>query len=357
MADLKRWENGGTTTSRAAPPPAIAVQRVPASLYRLSWHGRRSEAYGVNLRAKLSRDTGVNLTAAECAALLDETFEGEGGAADFSRQTDPGCFYTSLGVAIENQTLTTTLDLPDHPKVAWFCCREAAEVHKHPGGMRKVAECYYSGQGVTEDPTLAVAWFQKAADLGDAAAKAALEALYMHGFAPGGVEKDASRAVDLLSQAAEQGESGALFPLAECYLRGDEGVEMDAVRGVALLQQCIDEDGEFTAMAQAILAMCYMKGVGVEADTTQAAFWCLRAATGGSEQAIEALPLIRTCTFCGKTPARKHCERCRKVRYCDATCQRAHWNHETNPHKGQCRRAAETSPRAAGGASTSVQTL
>jgi hypothetical protein len=66
------------------------------------------------------------------------------------------------------------------------------------------------------------------------------------------------------------------------------------------------------------------------------------------------LGVLRTCDFCGALNAAKHwCARCRKARYCDATCQRAHWNRETDPHKGHCRRAAEASQGGeAGGAST-----
>ena len=89
----------------------------------------------------------------------------------------------------------------------------------------------------------------------------------------------------------------------------------------------------------------------------QAAMWCQRAADGGDEDGIQMLQFIRTCTFCGATPARQHCERCRKVRYCNAVCQAGHWNREMDPHKGHCRRrAAEASQGGeTGGVSTSAQ--
>ena len=108
-------------------------------------------------------------------------------------------------------------------------------------------------------------------------------------------------------------------------------------------------------MAQSSLARCYMDGNGVEVDTVQAALWCQRAADSGDPGAIEMLRIIRTCNFCVSRPARQHCERCRKVRYCNAVCQAAHWNRETDPHKGHCRRAAEASQEEEGGASTSAQ--
>ena len=293
---------------------------------------------GVEFCVKLSRDTGVNPTDAYCEALLETIFVGESGEPDVGLQSDPGLFYASLGFAVANQTLR--LDHADYQKVAWLCYREAAVVHEHPGSMNRVAWCYYRVEGVRPDSAQAAFWFQKAADLGDLASRAALGAFLLRGDSRAGVAKDAARGFELLRKAVEQGFSPALFQVASCYLRG-EGVEEDAAHGVALsLQVTTQEDAVKTAMAQSQLVARYVTGNGVEADTTQAAMWCQRAADGGDEDAIEMLPMIRTCTFCGTTRARQHCERCRKVRYCNAACQAAHWHRETDPHKGHCQRAA-----------------
>jgi len=112
------------------------------------------------------------------------------------------------------------------------------------------------------------------------------------------------------------------------------------------------------AQAERLLTFCYMEGDGVEADTVQAALWCQKAAASGDAQAIELLPIIRECDFCGTTPARQLCVRCLKVRYCNHQCQLAHWNRATDSHKGPCkehrRRAAEASQQDAGGASPSA---
>ena len=130
-------------------------------------------------------------------------------------------------------------------------------------------------------------------------------------------------------------------------------MDKDAAHAVSLLRQVITQEDVWKEDAETSLAMCYATGTGMDADTVQAALWCQRAATGGSEQAIENLATIRRCDFCGTTPARQLCVRCRKVRYCDHQCQLAQWNRETNAHKGPCKehchRVAE-----AGGASTSA---
>jgi len=158
-----------------------------------------------------------------------------------------------------------------------------------------------------------------------------------------GLARDAARGFELSRQAVAEGYSPARYQVGMCYLAG-VGVEKDAAHGVSLLRQVLTQESAWTANAQFALALCYRDGEGVEVDTVQAALWCQRAAEGGVAEAIENLAIIRTCNFCGTTPARKHCERCRKVRYCDTMCQAAHWNRATDPHKELCRRrAAEAS--------------
>jgi len=52
----------------------------------------------VAFRVKLSRDTGVNLTADNCEELLWATFcPDQGSSTSVGLQSDPGRFYASLG--------------------------------------------------------------------------------------------------------------------------------------------------------------------------------------------------------------------------------------------------------------------
>ena len=126
--------NGGGTTTRAA----VASQQVPASAAACAAMDPDARHRAcVEFRAKLSRDTGVNLTAAQCAALL-EASEGQGGEEVASLQSNPGLVYTRLGGALDDQMLAQVF--PDHLKISWWCFREAAEVHKHPMGMGRLAD-------------------------------------------------------------------------------------------------------------------------------------------------------------------------------------------------------------------------
>jgi TPR repeat protein len=138
------------------------------------------------------------------------------------------------------------------------------------------------------------------------------------------------------------------------FSKGD-GVAKDAAHAVFLLRKAAEQDDQMQADAQTRLAECYATGEGVEADTAQAAVWCQKAAKSGFEPAIDFLPIIRRCDFCGATPARQLCKRCRKTRYCGAACIQGHWTRPTDPHKGHCRRrAAEASCAEAGGTLTST---
>ena len=313
----------------------------------------------VAFRVKLSQDTGVNLPAAACEGLLNLTVGHEGEIANL--ESNPGQFYTGLGEAIGDQSIalfslgSEAADAQRSKEVAAWCFREAAEVHTYPGAMLKLFGCLETGRGVTEDPVQAAVWLEKAADLGDADSKSLFGSMLVDGNARSGVVNDAARGFALLCEAFAQGSGTALLKVAECYLKG-EGVAKDGAHAVTLLRQVTDHGGVDAMFAKAKLAGCYWAGNGVEADTVQAAVWCQRAADGGSAFAIDLLTTIRKCDFCGTTPARKHCERCRKVRYCDVGCQAAHWNRVTDPHKGLCRRAAQASQGGeTGGASTSAQ--
>jgi hypothetical protein len=286
--------------------------------------------------------------------LLETRFEVGGGEVTLQRV--PGLFYECLGDAIAKQT--HALVVPDHEWVAWWCYRRAADVHTHPGGMRRLAWCLTFGEGVTKDPAQAAAWYEKAADLGDAASKAVLGTMLVDGDPRAGVAQDAARGFAVLQEAAELGQGLALFIVAQCYLTG-KGVEQDAAHGVSLVRQVINQEDGNKARAEKTLAICDMTGDGVASDTVQGALWCQKAVTSGDARAVELLAGIRRCDFCGITPARQLCVRCRKVRYCDHQCQLAHWNREGDAHKGPCkehrRRAAEASQQdEAGGASTSA---
>ena len=91
------------------------------------------------------------------------------------------------------------------------------------------------------------------------------------------------------------------------------------------------------AAAVAATAAAAAAATAAAAFTTAAAVAAKAAATAATTNAafaatatIDMQPIIRTCDFCGTTPARKHCDCCKKVRCCDTACQA---RHKTRPFR------------------------
>jgi len=66
------------------------------------------------------------------------------------------------------------------------------------------------------------------------------------------------------------------------HLRGEEGLEQDAVKAAVLFRFCA-ERGHLNA--QTALYLCYHEGTGVEKNYTLAALWLRRAADQGNARA------------------------------------------------------------------------
>ena len=84
---------------------------------------------------------------------------------------------------------------------------------------------FYTGQGVPQDLAVAVTWYRKAAEQGDAAGQHGLGFLYDNGQ---GVPQDLVAAASWYCKAAEQGYADAQTNLGLKYYRG-QGVPQDYV--------------------------------------------------------------------------------------------------------------------------------
>lgn len=207
--------------------------------------------------------------------------------------------------------------------------REAAKPHFLIAAERGDANAqfdlalrYADGDGVEQDQSKAVHWYQKAAEQGHAKAQFNLAVRYENG---NGIERDQTKAVRWYLKAAQQGHSGAQFNLALCYRDGD-GVQEDqwkashwfhmaAEQGDAVAQFNLAvryEEGRGIhqnqseairwyrtaayhgyANAQNNLAICYRDGDGVAVDLDTAELWAQKAAQQGYESAPKLLEGIR----------------------------------------------------------------
>ena len=136
-----------------------------------------------------------------------------------------------------------------------------------------VGICYQSGRGVKKSIENAMFWFQKAVEQ-DVDAKLKLAYLLKY-------EGKWQEAVEWYRRAAENGNSGAQFELAECYYNGD-GVEENKEEAVKWYHKAAEKG---RSDAQFELAECYYNGDGVEENKEEAVKWYHKAAEKGRSDA------------------------------------------------------------------------
>jgi TPR repeat protein len=131
---------------------------------------------------------------------------------------------------------------------------------------------YAIGQGVKEDDGLAISWWTKAAESGDAEAQWQLGLEYNSGER---IKRDYLRAETWYRKAADQGYGPAQMNLANMLTGGYPPIVQDRIEAARWLQLAVDQN---TMGAASLLGHWYSAGIGVPQDDTQAAYWWRRAA-------------------------------------------------------------------------------
>ena len=137
------------------------------------------------------------------------------------------------------------------------------------------------------DDALAVKWYRKAAEQGDAGAQNNLGVVYELGQ---GVPQDHKTAVKWYRKAAEQGHAEAQYNLGVMY-RGGRGVARDWKQAAKWYRKAAEQGH---AMAQFLLGEMYKFGKGVVKNPREAYFWFLLSAAGGNEVASNILSALET---------------------------------------------------------------
>jgi len=127
---------------------------------------------------------------------------------------------------------------------------------------------------VERDDVLAADWYERAAEHGNQAARAALDQLRDEGRLAG---PGASREVRQLRSAAARGAAAAQYQLALRYANG-EGVPRDSEEAARWYRKAAEQG---LAPAQYQLALRYANGDGVARDFEEAVKWYRRAAGQG----------------------------------------------------------------------------
>jgi len=152
------------------------------------------------------------------------------------------------------------------------------------------AEVYYQEavrQSGTADLQRVFTLYTKAAELGHASAQYNIAMMYANGES---VFVDYQQAAYWFGLSAEQGFTPAQFRLAEMYYFGNGGLERNLSKAVDLLQKAA-KSGD--ADAQMDLAMLVGSGEGIEHNREQAEYWLLKADHGLNDSAAGYLQLLR----------------------------------------------------------------
>ncbi len=174
----------------------------------------------------------------------------------------------------------------DDPAVATAWMEEAADLGDTTV-YNQLGYNYACGNGVPQNTAKAFYWFQKGAEAGDADSQRNLGVCYEQG---NGVPADMKQAVYWYTKAADQGQAEAQNDLGICCLKG-LGMEVDLPRAIALFHKAAAGG---SAMAEYNLGVAYRDGSGVGVDLQQALQWFQRAASHDYKKAwAEIEPLRR----------------------------------------------------------------
>jgi hypothetical protein len=121
--------------------------------------------------------------------------------------------------------------------IFWFNSHPTSPKAQYELGMK-----YETGQGVQQNETQAVYWYQKAADQGYAAAQDSLGVMYESGS--GGLAKDDAQAIVWYQKAADQGDSDSQYQLGVMYENGRGGLTKDDSQAVYWYQKSANQGND-----------------------------------------------------------------------------------------------------------------
>ena len=165
----------------------------------------------------------------------------------------------------------------------WLLRLLAATALDDSDAMVTLGRAYFRGEGVEQDLSAALKWFQKAADAGNTAALIPLGDMYQKGE---GVEKNLHKAYELFTAALNAGEAEAQSRLDDPEMKA---IASEAVGGEMWLLRLLAATALDDSDAMATLGYAYYRGEGVEQDLDTALKWFRKAADAGNTEVLSTL--------------------------------------------------------------------
>ena len=151
-----------------------------------------------------------------------------------------------------------------------------------------LGNAYQKGQGVKKDYKLAVEWYNKSAELGNANDSCALFSfgfIFEEGL---GIKQDYKKALDWFTKSAEKNDAAAQHSLGAMYYYG-EGVRHDYKKALEWFSKSAeqgDPNGQYG------LGLLYANGEGIKQDDLKAIEWFTKSAKQGNSNAPLQLGFI-----------------------------------------------------------------
>lgn len=150
--------------------------------------------------------------------------------------------------------------------------------------MYDLSDCYYDGEGVEKNMTLAIKWITKAADAGYVKAQTALGATYLQGME--GLDQNYALSEKYLLMASDKDNTDAQAFLAYLYIAmEDYSKAMVWARKAAQMEH---------PQACFALGRIYDEGLGIEIDHKEGLKWYEKAANAGDADAQNIVGNIYT---------------------------------------------------------------
>ena len=164
-----------------------------------------------------------------------------------------------------------------------------------------IGHIYRYGEGVEQDYTKALEWYNKAANAGNATAMYNIGYMYDYGE---GVEQDYSKALEWYNKAANAGNSAAINNIGYMY-EFSEGVEQDYSKALEWYNKAVNAGNAAAWYNKAVnagnaaamnnIGRMYEFGKGVEQDYTKSLEWYNKAANAGNATAMYNIGYMYDC--------------------------------------------------------------
>lgn len=177
----------------------------------------------------------------------------------FSQAAESGYAYASLKMGYY---LEDSLAGEEDYAAAFDCFKKASEAG-HPEGTYNMGRYYRYSVGIPENPELAIKYFEEAAEKGDMQAKIELALIYEQAY--GGVEFDAQKAMDYMTEAAEYGYPYAQYKAGYYHYYGL--IESDIPKGLEWFNKAYDQGYPYAAL---MLGDYYLYNHGEEGEYDKA---------------------------------------------------------------------------------------